>query len=183
MNGLSSPESDPHPSAGMEMLDRITSAIRRVNRWLHYIAGVTLVLMMSVTVVDIIGRQFFNRPFRGTVELTEMAMVVIIYLGFGYAEHEGDHISVDIVYTWLGRGVQQVLTVFASLAGVVVVGLLIWHLYQFAERLTMGGYTTAVWSIPQGPVALIGVAGAVMFILALASTAALALRGFWKQRS
>lgn len=133
---------------------------------------------MFVTVIDVVGRSFFSSPFRGTVELTEMAMILIIYLGFGHAEHEGDHISVDILYVKLQRRAQLALTVFNGLFGVVVIGLLTWNLYKFAGVLDGGGYTTAVWRIPQGPVALIGVAGAVMFVLALASTAALALHAF-----
>ncbi len=138
---------------------------------------------MLVTVTDVVGRRFLNSPFRGTVELTEMTMIVIIYLGFGHAEHEGDHISVDIVYTKLRRKAQLALTVFKGVFGVFMIGLLTWNLYQFAGILDGGGYTTAVWRIPQGPVALIGVVGAVMFVLALASTAVLALRAFQRDRS
>lgn len=161
-------------------MERVTGAIQRVNRWLHYVAGAMLLALMSLTVIDVVGRTFFNNPFRGTVELTEMTMIMIIYLGFGHAEHEGDHISVDIVYVKLRRQAQLVVTVFTGLFGVVVIGLLTWHLYRFAGVLDAGGYTTAVWRIPQGPVALIGVGGAVMFVLALASTAALAVQAFRK---
>jgi TRAP-type C4-dicarboxylate transport system permease small subunit len=179
------PGADPrHPSdAGAGRTGRVIAAIRAVNRWLHHAAGALLVLMMFVTIIDVVGRSFLNRPFRGTVELTEMAMVVIIYLGFGYAEHEGDHIAVDLVYSQLGRLMRLALTVFNGIFGVAVIGLLTWNLYRFAERLDAGGYVTAVRKIPQGPVALIGVFGGVMFVLALMSTAVLAFRSFLKERS
>ncbi len=161
-------------------MDRVIGAIQTVNRWMHYVAGAMLIALMLVTVIDVVGRTFFDTPFRGTVELTEMAMIVIIYLGFGHAEHEGDHISVDIVYVKLRRQAQLALTMFSGLFGVFVIGLMTWTLYRFAGILNGGGYATAVWNIPQGPVALIGVGGAVMFVLALASTAVLALRDFRK---
>jgi TRAP-type C4-dicarboxylate transport system permease small subunit len=179
------PPAEPHhdPDIAGGGIGRATALIRRVNRWLHYIGGITLVALMMITVVDVVGRSFFDRPFRGTVELTEMAMIVIIYLAFGYAEHEGDHISVDLVHRQLRRVPQLVLTVFNGAFGVAVIGLMTWHLYQFAGRLQTGGYTTAVLKIPQGPVALISVAGAAMFVLALATTAVLALRALVKARS
>jgi TRAP-type C4-dicarboxylate transport system permease small subunit len=149
---------------------------------MHYVAGAMLLALMLLTVIDVVGRSFFNTPFGGTVELTEMAMVVIVYLGFGHAQHEDDHVSVDIVYVNLRRRAQLVLTVFNGFFGVFVIGLLTWNLYQFAATLDGGGYTTAVLKIPQGPVALVGVGGAVMFVLALASTAVLALRALRKDR-
>lgn len=149
---------------------------------MHYVAGAMLLALMLVTVIDVVGRSFSGTPFSGTVELTEMAMVVIVYLGFGHAQHEGDHVSVDIVQVKLRRQAQLILTVFTGFFGVLVIGLLSWNLYRFAGILHGGGYTTAVLKIPQGAVALIGVGGAVMFVLALASTAVLALRAFWKDR-
>lgn len=163
-------------------MERVTGAIRRVNRWMHYAAGALLLGVMLVTVIDVAGRSLFNAPFGGTVELTEMAMVAIVYLGFGHAQHEDDHVSVDILYVKLRRQAQLVVTVFTALFGMVVIGLLTWNLYAFARTLDGGGYTTAVLKIPQGPVALIGVGGAAMFVLALASTAVLALRGIRKDR-
>lgn len=165
------------------VVDRGIAGICTVNRWLHYVAGLVLVLLMSVTVIDVVGRSAFNRPFRGTVELTELAMVAIVYLGFGYAQHEGDHIAVDIVYDQVGRGVQLLLTVFAGVFGLVVIGLMTWNLYRFTGVLGGGDYTTAVLEIPQRPIALVAVGGATMFILALASTAVLALRAFRRERS
>lgn len=163
-------------------MDRVTGAIRRVNRWLHYVAGAMLLAVMLVTVIDVVGRSFFNAPFGGTVELTEMAMVAIVYLGFGHAQHEDDHVSVDILYVKLRRRARVVVTVFNGFLGVFVIGLLTWNLYKFAGTLDRGGYTTAVLKIPQGAVALVGVGGALMFVLALASTAVLALRTFRKDR-
>lgn len=174
------PRHDPDSHAGA--VGRIITGIRTVNRLLHYVAGLILVVLMFTTIVDVIGRTFLNRPFRGTVELTEMMMLGIIYLGFGYAEHEGDHISVDLVYSQVGRTMRLVLTVFNGVFGVAVIGLLTWNLYGFADRLEVGGYESAVLKIPQGTVALVGVFGGVMFVLALMSTAVLAFRSFLKER-
>lgn len=174
---------EPEGTFGTSVLDRGIALVRRVNQYLHYVAGLALVLLMAITVIDVVGRAAFNRPFSGTVELTQLAMVVVVYLGLGYAEHEGDHIAIDIVYDMVGRGVQLLLTVLGGVFGLVVIGLMTWHLYRFAEVLSGGGYTTSVLDIPQRPVVLIAAGGAAMFILALASTAVLALRAFRNARS
>lgn len=150
--------------------------VRRINRWMHWIAAATVTGMMFLTIIDIVGRRFFGRPFQGTVELTQLAMVIIIYLGFAYAENNGDHVSVDIVYGRLRRGAQLALTVITSVFGLVVIGLLSYRLYEYSGVLEGGGYTTPTRGIPQSPFALIAMGGAVMFTLALLDSAVASLR-------
>ena len=163
------------------IIGRSVAVVRFVNRWLHLLAGLILVLVMLVTMIDVVGRSFFDSPFRGTIELTEMAMVVIVYLGLGYAAHEGDHISVDLIDAQVGPRMRLALAVFTGIFGAGVIGMLTWNLYRFADRLDLGGYTTGVLKLSQGPVALIAVLGGAMFVLALISTAALALRALLRR--
>jgi TRAP-type transport system small permease protein len=178
------PPLDPghDPVAPPGVVGRVVPAVRAVNRWLHLAAGLLLLAVMLVTMIDVVGRTFFDSPFRGTIELTEMAMVAIVYLGLGYAAHEGDHISVDLVDSQIGPRTQLALAVFTGIFGAAVIGLLSWNLYRFADRLDAGGFTTAVLKIPQGPVAMVAVVGGGMFVLALIGTAALALRSLLKDR-
>lgn len=181
MEGASEFDQVPVPPSGAEaggMLGTILGWARRVNRWLHWVAGATVIGLMLLTVVDIVGRRFFNSPFRGTVELTQLAMVVMIYLGFAYAENHGDHIAVDIVYTRLRRGVQLALTAVTSLFGIAVIALLAHRLYLYAGILAGGGYTTPTRGISQAPFALIAVGGAALFAVALIDGAIGALLRF-----
>ena len=156
----------------------ISGWLHRVNRWTHWLAGATVVGLMFLTVIDVVGRRFFGRPFQGTVELTQIAMVIIIYLGFAFAEHNRDHISVDIVYSRLRRGIQLVLSVLTSAFGIVLIGLLAYRLYAYSGVLRGGGYTTPTRGIPLAPFALIAVGGAVLFALALVDSAVASVRRF-----
>jgi len=59
-------------------------------------AGWVLVLLMVYTVADVVLRYVFNRPFSGSLELTEFAMAVIVFLGIAYCGWLGGHVAVDI---------------------------------------------------------------------------------------
>jgi TRAP-type transport system small permease protein len=155
---------------------------RRAHRWMHWIAGATVVGLMLMTVADVVGRRFFGSPVRGSVELTQLAMVVMIYLGFAYAENHGDHISVDIVYLRLRRWLQLVITALTSVFGIAVIGLLAYRLYLYSGVLAGGGYTTPTRGISQAPFALIAVGGAALFAVAMADSAIGAL-GRFRERS
>lgn len=161
---------------------RIGRALRRVSGVLHGLAGVTMVLLLLWTVGDIIGRSFFSRPFPGTVELTELAVVVLVYLGLARAEHDDAHIAVDLLFVRLGAKGQLAVRVVAGLVSFLVVAVMTWRLALFAGQLQAGGFTTGVLRIPLYPVAIAGVVGATAFALAILSNVAVSARALVTDR-
>lgn len=169
--------------AGRPPESGLVGVVQRVNRLLHYAAGGVLIVLTMITVVNIVGRAMFNTPVPGTVEVTEMLMVLIVYLGFGYAEHQGDHISVDLLYERSGWKVRRVLTVVNGLVGFFVMGIVAWQLYQYAGVLSRGGYESSILQVPLAPLALIAVGATVLFVLAMLATAVIGYRALREERS
>jgi TRAP-type C4-dicarboxylate transport system permease small subunit len=160
-------------------LDR---ALGRANRVLEAAAGVTMVLLLFWTVGDIISRTFFSWPFSGTVELTELAVVVLVYLGLARAENQDAHISVDLIFVRVGETAQLAMRVFAGTVSFVVITALTWRLLVFSGELDAGGHTTGVLRIPLHPVAMAGVVGSVAFGLAALSNVLLSARALFRER-
>ena len=52
---------------------------------------------MVYTVADVILRYIFNRPFSGSIEVTEFAMSAIVFLGIACCGWLGGHVAVDIL--------------------------------------------------------------------------------------
>ncbi len=161
---------------------RPLSWLRRINQVLHALAGVTLVALLTWTVADIVGRSFFSRPMRGTVELTELAVVVLVYLGLARTETDDAHITVDLLFVRMGLRGQLLLRAFGGLVGLLVIAAMTWRLFVFAGTLDAGGYTTGVLRIPLYPVAILGVIGAAAFGLAILANLAVVLRTLIKAR-
>jgi TRAP-type transport system small permease protein len=156
--------------------------LRRINHVLHALAGITLVLLLAWTVADIVGRSAFSRPMRGTVELTELAVVVLVYLGLAHTESDDGHITVDLLFVRLKERGQLVLRAIAGCIGVIVIAAMTWRLYVFAGQLDAGNYTTGVLRIPLYPVAILGVVGAAAFGLAVLANLAVVVRAIVKAR-
>jgi TRAP-type C4-dicarboxylate transport system permease small subunit len=145
--------------------------LRLVHTPLHVAAGVTIIALLAYTVADIIGRTFFASPMRGTVELTELAVVVLVYLGLSHAESRDAHIAVDLLYVKVGVRARLALRVFAGLVTVTVIAVMTWRLYVYAGQLDAGGFTTGILRVPLYPVALVATLGAATFgLAALANT-------------
>ncbi|NDL55579.1 TRAP transporter small permease subunit [Phytoactinopolyspora mesophila] len=154
----------------------LTRALVRVNTVLHLVAGVVMVALLLWTVGDIVGRAVFSHPLRGTIEMTELAVVVLVYLGLALTEDRDRHITVDLLYVRLGATGQLVLRVFAGVVAFVVVSVMTWRLWQYAEQLDAGGFTTGILRIPLYPVALLAVLGSSAFALAILSKTILAVK-------
>lgn len=139
--------------------------VERLTRWLHYLSGALLVGLMVLTVLNILGRWLFNTPVAGTVELTEIGMVAIVFMGLAYAEVRGDHIRVDLLYEQLGARGRRALSLFAVLVSVATVAVLTWRLWTYASRLHASGRTTSALQIPLSWVAWIAVAGGAIYMV------------------
>ena len=66
-------------------------------RWLALVAGWSLIALMLYTVTDVVLRYVFNQPFRGSLEITEFAMAIIVFLGIPLCGWLGGHVAVDIL--------------------------------------------------------------------------------------
>lgn len=151
-------------------MGQASRAVTAVNRALHYVSGALIIAVMALTVYNILGRWLFDEPFRGTVELTQLAMMGIVYLGMAYAQDKGNHIAVDLLYNKLPRPVRIALDWFGTLLSLVILAVLAWQLYEYSEVLQAGNRVTASRAIPLYPAAYVGIIGIVAFALAFVRT-------------
>lgn len=122
---------------------------------------------MFLTVADIAGRYLLNRPVTGTFELTEMSMVLIVFLALGLAQHDNEHIALDLAYHYFPRGLKRAVDGFADTISLLVVCAVAWQLCEYAIRMAEGNYTTAVLQLPIYPFVLVAIAGTLGYLLAL----------------
>jgi len=148
--------------------DQVTRRLSLVtNRLLTYIGSIALALLMFLTIADVFGRYLFNQPVPGTFELTEMLMVLIVFLALGLAEHHNEHISLDLAYNYFSSRLKKVTDLVVDLVNLVVVAAITWQLYDYSVRMLDGNYTTAVLQLPIHPFVIAAVTGAAAYVLAI----------------
>ncbi len=146
---------------------RVIAAMRRFDNLLHYVAGLSLLGVLSLTIVDIVGRSFFNNPVPGTVEVTAAVLVVIVYLGLAHSEDMGDHITVDLLYVRASPRAQRWMNLVTRALSLVVLLLVAWQLVGFARRQAGGGFTTAVLKWPTWPFVVVAAFGSLLYAIAV----------------
>jgi TRAP-type C4-dicarboxylate transport system permease small subunit len=158
------------------VIDALAQANGRVTMWLARIAAVALAVIAAVTFGDVIGRYFLHAPFAFTVELTQMAMALVVYFGVGLVTQEDAHISADVVILRLPPRLRALFASLTNLLALAFLAVMVWQLWQQAAFLRDKGDTTMVWQVPLWPVAFAVAAGSVFLL----TGALLHLIGAWR---
>jgi len=122
--------------------------IKRVEGWVAAAAATALVLLMLVVLIDVIGRNVFNRPLASGTELTEMIMGVLAFLSFPLLAYRQRDITVDLVDMLAGDRLHKVQVALAGSVGAVLFGLLSWQSVTMAVRAAQSGEATPQLHVP-----------------------------------
>jgi TRAP-type C4-dicarboxylate transport system permease small subunit len=98
----------------------------RILRLMALGGGVVLMLLMGYTVLDVVLRYGFNKPFSGSLEVTEFAMALIVFLGIAYCGFTGGHVAVDILERPLQSPKLRFIPVLLTLASAVLFAAIAW---------------------------------------------------------
>ena len=136
--------SSPAPRRGWAgLLDRMVAG-------LAIAAGLLAAAMMAVTVVDVIGRNFFNRPLFGAFEMTELTMVSIVFLALPFVTWRRDHVTVTLFYARLPPRLQSLSTATGEIVAAMACAVLAWRAWLYSERLMGVGERTLELGVPRG---------------------------------
>jgi TRAP-type C4-dicarboxylate transport system permease small subunit len=133
----------------------IGKAIARLDRGLEPLlgvaAGVLLFCMMSVTFVDVVLRYLFNAPLRGSFEVTELMLVVLIFAALPLVSRREEHVVMDFLDRYIGPRLYRLLRALEHVLSAAVMSGLSWLLWQRASKLAAYGDTTSVLRIQLAP--------------------------------
>lgn len=146
--------------------DVFSNLSERVTLWLARAGSVGLAVMMFLTLFDVIGRAF-NHPIAGSVEVTELIMGIMIYLGVGYTTFLRGHIRVDILIIHFRPRVQAVLDFFTGLVGLFITILISWQLFIQASDRMVNNETTQIWEVSLWPWAYLMAFASVLMVTSL----------------
>lgn len=125
--------------------------MHRFERVLGVIVGASLFAMMLLTFADVVGRKFFDYSLPGSLELTELLMLVVIFVGLPLTTLHGEHVVFDLLDRALGsraRALQHRMS--NGLCGTLLLGSSV-LVAERAARATEFGDVTAQLHIDMAP--------------------------------
>jgi TRAP-type C4-dicarboxylate transport system permease small subunit len=118
---------------------------------LGVIAGVLLFGMMTITFIDVVLRYIFNAPLRGSFEITELMLVVLIFAALPLVSRREEHVVMDFLDRYLPLGIYRALRALEHVVSAAVMAGMGCLLWQKASKLAAYGDTTSVLRIELAP--------------------------------
>ena len=126
--------------------------MRRLLRWLcGLLAAVALFGIMMLTLVDVSGRKLLSESVPGSLELTELLMVVVIFAGLPLVSLAGEHVVFDSLDPWIPPTLRRIQTALVELFCTAALVGMAWLMWSKAGQMMEYGDTTAQLKISQGP--------------------------------
>jgi TRAP-type C4-dicarboxylate transport system permease small subunit len=113
----------------MEGLEKFRKVVQKASYGACFVGMFLAIPLMLLTVGDVVGRSFFNKPIPGTFELSEYMLAVIVLLGAAYTQQVKGHVGVDFLTSRYSPKTQSVLHAVTTLAGLLIISILVWQGY------------------------------------------------------
>jgi TRAP-type C4-dicarboxylate transport system permease small subunit len=124
---------------------------KRIDAVLGVAASVLLFGMMLLTFADVVARYLLNTPIRGAFEITELALLVLIFAGLPLVSHADEHVTMDFIDRLLPPAGRRAAVRFAHVVCAAVMFFLTWQIWIKAGKISSYGDTTEVLLIAVGP--------------------------------
>jgi TRAP-type C4-dicarboxylate transport system permease small subunit len=142
----------------------VKKRIRQVNRFVAGVGACFLIPLMLFTSVDVVGRDLFDHPIPGTVELSQYMLAVFILLGLAFSQQAKAHVAISLVTSRLPQRAQLLLSLIATVLCLFISCILVW------QGWTVGVEERAVSDmlrVPQYPFRLVVAVAALLMCLEL----------------
>ena len=106
---------------------------------------------MSLTFFDVLGRKFANNSIPGSLELTELLMVVVIFAALPLVSERGEHVVFDSLDHFLPEWVLRAQSVLVNVICAAVLIALGWLMWKTGNQFLESGETTAQLKILKAP--------------------------------
>jgi TRAP-type C4-dicarboxylate transport system permease small subunit len=115
------------------------------------LAALALFAIMVLTLVDVSGRKALSQSLPGSLELTELLMVVVIFAGLPLVSLAGEHVVFDSLDPLVPRVLRRLQVALVDLCCAVALIGVAWLMWGKAGQMAEFGDITAQLKLPKGP--------------------------------
>ncbi|HET8744961.1 MAG TPA: TRAP transporter small permease [Ramlibacter sp.] len=115
------------------------------------LSGIALFAIMALTFFDVLGRKFASNSIPGSLEMTELLMVVVIFGALPLVSRRGEHVEFDSLDPYLPPWVRRAQWLLVHLLCAAVLLALAWLMWRTGGQFAETGETTAQLQIRKAP--------------------------------
>lgn len=116
----------------VNLFSYFAKGIRMASKILMAISQGLLAILMFLSITDVIGRYLFNRPIFGTLEVSEILLVCIVFFGSAYTLYMDKQITMELLYSRLSPSARKKVDVITRLMAFIIFSLMVWKVTEKA---------------------------------------------------
>lgn len=123
-------------------IDRAWSAIERG------VLSITVLAMSAMLVGNALSRYLFSKSWGFTEEIGQLSVIVMTFMGIGYAARKSMHIEMSGFYDLLPEKIQRYLKMFINLITAIVMLICSYLGFKYVSHLFDIGQVTTILRLP-----------------------------------
>jgi TRAP-type C4-dicarboxylate transport system permease small subunit len=131
-------------------MKRLMAAVIKGDILLYGIAGAVLALMILLTLVDVISRNF-GHPITGSMEIIQYSGSIIFSFSIPYATWMGAQVAVDLITQKLKPKNKKLLNAITRGIGILLFLFIAVNFFMYGLDVKKTGELTAGFKIPYYP--------------------------------
>ena len=126
--------------------------VNRLFEWLcSALAALALFGIMALTFFDVGGRKFFSSSIPGSLELTELLMVIVIFAALPLVSIRREHVVFDSLDHMLSPRLRRLQAALVNLVCASLLLALAWLMWRTGGEFAATGETTAQLKLLKAP--------------------------------
>lgn len=125
----------------------------RFDTVLGVLCAIPGALMVGLTFVDVFARYLFAAPVRGSLEIIEFCMALVIFTALPLVTRHDEHVRVGLLEDLGSPRLRQVRRLVCDFLGAAVLSVVGWRLWVYADGSLASGTRTMVLHLPEAPLA------------------------------
>lgn len=135
-----------------------------LERALGVLSALPVALIVALTFVDVFGRYVFASPVRGSVEIIEQAMALVIFTALPLVTRQRQHVSVGLFDGQRPGLARRLRVTLCDAISTLALAVMTWRLAVQALDDHANGTASVVLGLPQAPL------GAALAVLSATAT-------------
>lgn len=148
MNESGSDSSTPRPRSSSPVMRTLNVVDRVIAKFESVVLAYGILLMAANSIANVIGRTFLGSSIYFSAELNQFLIVLVTFVGLGYASRQGRHIRMSALYDQLDDRWRKVLMVFIAAVTAIIMFTLAWYSFQYVVRVASLGRVTPSLQLP-----------------------------------
>ena len=116
------------------LLSRLDRALLPIESFMAFLSGLAAFSLMFLAAYSVTGREFFEKPLLGYVDLIEILMPLIAIMGVSYVQRDGAHIRMDIIIGATKGRLLWFLELMSILLILLLITALVWGSWAHFDR-------------------------------------------------